>query len=528
MGIYINKGNAAFRDIVTHEYVDKSSLIPLVNATLNSENRYSCVTRCRRFGKSMAARMLCAYYDKSCDSRELFRGLKAEQDKSFETYLNKYYVICVDMTDFTTRFRNETEIVNIIQNKIINDVLLEFPQIIRQEDDDLMEILSRISQSTGERFVMIIDEWDAILREMGTDDYIVTAFVDLLRRLFKGSNSNIVFAGAYLTGILPIKRYNTESALNNFREYTMIRPGKMFGALGFTHEEVKMLCEKHNMDLSEMERWYDGYRIGKASHIFNPYSVMRAINEEEYGSYWTTTGAYDSVITYIQMNYDGLKDDVIRMLSGEHVYVNTTKFQNDMRIVKNRNDVLTVLIHLGYLAYDGDTNECYIPNKEVADEFLNAVEDTSWTRLVDAITASQNLLNATIAGNETAVAQAIDLAHDENTSILSYNDENSLACVLTVAYIWARNEYVIHREYATGKGFADLVMIPRRSVNKPALVIELKFNHAAETAIDQIKCKEYPAKIAEYSGDILLVGINYDREQKRHTCKIERFLGKNS
>ena len=528
MGIYINKGNAAFRDIVTHEYVDKSSLIPLVNATLNSENRYSCVTRCRRFGKSMAARMLCAYYDKSCDSRELFRGLKAEQDKSFETYLNKYYVICVDMTDFTTRFRNEKEIVNIIQNKIINDVLLEFPQIIRQEDDDLMEILSRISQSTGERFVMIIDEWDAILREMGTDDYIVTAFVDLLRRLFKGSNSNIVFAGAYLTGILPIKRYNTESALNNFREYTMIRPGKMFGALGFTHEEVKMLCEKHNMDLSEMERWYDGYHIGKASHIFNPYSVMRAINEEEYGSYWTTTGAYDSVITYIQMNYDGLKDDVIRMLSGEHVYVNTTKFQNDMRIVKNRNDVLTVLIHLGYLAYDGDTNECYIPNKEVADEFLNAVEDTSWTRLVDAITASQNLLNATIAGNETAVAQAIDLAHDENTSILSYNDENSLACVLTVAYIWARNEYVIHREYATGKGFADLVMIPRRSVNKPALVIELKFNHTAETAIDQIKYKEYPAKIAEYSGDILLVGINYDREQKRHTCKIERFLGKNA
>ena len=522
MGIYINKGNAAFRDIVTHEYVDKSSLIPLVNATLNSENRYSCVTRCRRFGKSMAARMLCAYYDKSCDSRELFRGLKAEQDKSFETYLNKYYVICVDMTDFTTRFRNETEIVNIIQNKIINDVLLEFPQIIRQEDDDLMEILSRISQSTGERFVMIIDEWDAILREMGTDDYIVTAFVDLLRRLFKGSNSNIVFAGAYLTGILPIKRYNTESALNNFREYTMIRPGKMFGALGFTHEEVKMLCEKHNMDLSEMERWYDGYRIGKASHIFNPYSVMRAINEEEYGSYWTTTGAYDSVITYIQMNYDGLKDDIIRMLSGEHVYVNTTKFQNDMRIVKNRNDVLTVLIHLGYLAYDGDTNECYIPNKEVADEFLNAVEDTSWTRLVDAITASQNLLNATIAGNETAVAQAIDLAHDENTSILSYNDENSLACVLTVAYIWARNEYVIHREYATGKGYADLVMIPRRNVGKPALVIELKFNHSADTALDQIKRKAYPAKISEYTGDILLVGINYDKEKKLHTCKVER------
>ena len=469
--------------------------------------------------------MLCAYYDKSCDSRELFVGLKAEEDASFDAYLNRYYVISLDMTDFTTKYRKEREIVKFVQHDIMDEVLSLFPDTVTKERDDLMDVLNRISQKTGECFFMIIDEWDAILREMGTNDNIVTAYVDLLRRLFKGSNSNIVFAGAYLTGILPIKRYNTESALNNFREYTMVRPGKMFSALGFTHEEVKMLCEKHDMDLSEMESWYDGYRIGKASHIFNPYSVMRAINEEEYGSYWTTTGVYDSVITYIQMNYDGLKDDIIRMLSGEHVYVNTTKFQNDLRIVKNRNDVLTVLIHLGYLAYDCDAKECYIPNKEVADEFLNAVEDTSWTRLVDAITASQNLLNATIAGNETAVAQAIDLAHDENTSILSYNDENSLACVLTVAYIWARNEYVIHREYATGKGYADLVMIPRRNVSKPALVIELKFNNTADTAIDQIKRKEYPAKIAEYSGNILLVGINYDRETKKHTCRIEKQIG---
>ena len=523
MGIYINRGNSEFRDIVTHEYVDKSSLIPFINATLNSENRYSCVTRCRRFGKSMAAKMLCAYYDKSCDSRALFAGLKVEQDKSFETYLNKYYVICVDMTDFTTKYRGEKEIVHLIQREIIDDILEAFPETRVRERDDLMDILYRISERTGERFVMIIDEWDAILREMGTDDYITTAYVDLLRRLFKGSGSNIVFAGAYLTGILPIKRYNTESALNNFREYTMIRPGKMSSVLGFTHEEVRALCEKHGMDMNEMESWYDGYRIGKASRMFNPYSVMRAINEEEYGSYWTTTGAYDSVITYIQMNFDGLKDDIIRMLAGDRVYVDTTEFLNDMQIVRSKNDVLTVLIHLGYLAYDGDTQECFIPNKEVADEMNNAIKATSWTLLAESIQNSRALLNATVAGNEQAVAQAIDLAHDEHTSILAYNDENSLACVLSVAYIWARNEYVIHREYATGKGYADLVMIPRRNVAKPALVIELKFNHTADTAIDQIKRKDYPSKIAEYTGDILLVGINYDKETKQHTCKIERW-----
>ena len=385
-----------------------------------------------------------------------------------------------------------------------------------------MDILYSINESIGDRFVMIIDEWDAILREMGTDENITTAYVDLLRRLFKGSGSNDVFAGAYLTGILPIKRYNTESALNNFNEYSMIDLAYLAPSFGFTKDEVQALASQHNASMEELKMWYDGYTIGREKSIYNPYSVIKALQRGVCKSYWTTTGAYDSVITYIQMNFDGLKDDIIRMLSGEHVYVNTTKFQNDMRIVRSKNDVLTVLIHLGYLSYDGDTKKCYVPNKEVADEFLNAVEDTSWTRLVDTITASQKLLAATISGNEQAVARAIDLAHDEHTSILAYNDENSLACVLSVAYIWAKNEYVIHREYATGKGYADLVMIPRRNVSKPALVIELKFNHSADTAIDQIKRKEYPAKLAEYTGEILLVGINYDKETKQHTCKIEK------
>ncbi len=522
MGRYINLGNSDFSDIIAHEYVDKTSLIPLINATLNTEKRYSCVTRCRRFGKSMAAKMLCAYYDKSCDSRELFKGLEAEKAESFEAHLNKYYVICLDMTEFTTKYRGERDIVRRMQAQVINDILAEFPQITRREDDDLMDVLCSISESTGEHFMMIIDEWDAILREMGDDTQITTAYVDLLRRLFKGFSSSRVFAGAYLTGILPIKKYNTESALNNFREYSMISPGKMAAALGFTHAEVEALCRKHGMDITEMERWYDGYRIGGEAHIFNPYSVMRAIDNEWYQSYWATTGAFDSVKTYIQMNFDGLKDDIIRMLAGESVPVITTSFQNDMRVINSKNDVLTVLIHLGYLAYDRTTYKCYIPNKEVADEMNNAVTTTSWWQLAKTLENSQSLLEATTAGNEEAVARAIDRAHDENTSILSYNDENSLACVLTIAYIWARNEYIVHREYATGKGYADLVMIPRRHVAKPALIIELKFSHSADTAIAQIKRKNHPTKIAEYAGDMLLVGINYDKATKQHTCKIER------
>ena len=481
----------------------------------------------------MAAKMLCAYYDKSCDSRELFSGLKAEQDASFETYLNKYSVIYLDVTSFTARPELRANIVRAIQSEIIYELKEAFPDVRYKDNSDLMDVLSAVHNATGEKFFFIIDEWDAICREFperhkmkgdpeSISPTVLDEYVMLLRRLFKTQDSDEVFAGAYLTGILPIKKYNTESALNNFCEYSMVDPAFMASCFGFTEDEVMALAEKHNASMENLKMWYDGYNIGSERSIYNPYSVMKALQRGVCKSFWTTTGAYDSVITYIQMNYDGLKDDIIRMLAGEKVYVNTLKFQNDMNVVRSRNDVLTVLIHLGYLAYDDDKKLCYIPNKEVGDEFLNAVEDTSWTRIVDTITASQRLLDATIAGNAQAVERAIDLAHDENTSILSYNDENSLACVLSVAYIWAKNEYIIHREYATGKGYADLVMIPRRNVSKPALVIELKFGHSADTALDQIRRKDYPAKIAEYSGEILLVGINYDKETKQHSCKIER------
>ena len=535
MGTYINKGNNAFRDIVSHEYIDKTSLIPLINATLNSENRYSCVTRCRRFGKSMAAKMLCAYYDKSCDSRELFVGLKVEQDKSFETYLNRYCVIYLDVTSFTARPELRVNIVRNIQDKIIKELRDEFPDVKYDEGFDLMDTLAAIHQATGEKFFFIIDEWDAICREFpdrqkmkgdpaSVSPTIMDEYVMLLRRLFKTQDSDEVFAGAYLTGILPIKRYNTESALNNFCEYSMIDPAYLAPCYGFTEDEVRALANQHNASMDNLKMWFDGYTIGSEKSIYNPYSVMRSLQRGICRSYWTTTGAYDSVITYIQMNFDGLKDDIIRMLAGEHVYVDTTEFLNDMHIVRSKNDVLTALIHLGYLAYDFESQECYIPNKEVADEMNNAIKATSWDAIAKTITDSKNLINSTISCNEQAVERAVDLAHDENTSILSYNDENSLACVLSLAYIWAKNEYVIHREYATGKGYAVLVMIPRRNVNKPALVIELKYNHSANTAIEQIKRKDYPSKIAEYTGDIVLVGINYDKDTKQHSCKIEKLV----
>ena len=522
MGTYINIGNAGFQSARNGEYVDKSMLISVVNKTLFTERRFSCVSRCRRFGKSMAAKMLYAYYDHSCDSRSQFADLAIAGDPTFEQHLNKYPAIYLDMTSFVTRYHDE-HIVAHIESELKQDILEAYPDVKVKESDDLMNTLIRILEHTGKPFFFIIDEWDAICREFAPGTKAMDGYVTWLRRMFKSQEAMRVFAGVYMTGILPIKKYKTESALNNFQEYSMVEPGDMGEYFGFTKDEVRTLADKHSIDFDELEKWYDGYQIGDILSMFNPNSVIQAVSRRRCRSYWASTGAYDAVANYIQMNYEGLKDDIILMLAGGRCKVNPTKFQNDMSIIRSKDDALTVLIHLGYLSYDWKKSECYIPNKEVGGEMVNAVEDNNWAGVVTALQASEQLLQDTLDGDEEAVARAIDAAHDENTSILSYNNENSLACVLSIAYYYARNDYVMHRELASGKGFADIVLIPRKNVESPAIVVELKFRQDADAAIDQIKRRQYPAKVAQYTSDLLLVGINYDRDTKQHTCHIETY-----
>lgn len=522
MGKYINVGNVGFQRIRNGEYVDKSPLISIVNSTLQTERQYSCVTRCRRFGKSMAAKMLCAYYDHSCDSRSLFADLEIVKDASFEVHLNKYPVIYLDMTDFVSRYKID-DIVDKIDAALLDDVSKAYPQVPIRQDDMLMDYLLDVVEVTGEQFIFIIDEWDAICREFASGTKAMDAYVSWLRRMFKSQQGMRVFAGVYMTGILPVKKYKTESALNNFTEYSMVEPRKMAPYFGFTKDEVRMLAKKHNMDYSELEKWYDGYQLGSEPSIFNPNSVMQALYTGRCRSFWASTGAYDAVAHYIQMNYEGLKDDIISMLAGGRCAVDPTGFQNDMSVIRTRDDVLTVLIHLGYLSYEWKESECYIPNHEVAGEMVNAVKNSNWSNVAQAIEKSKQLLRFTLDGNEEAVAKGVDAAHDENTSILSYNDENSLTCVLSLAFYYAKNDYILHRELPTGKGFADLVLIPRKNVDSPAIVIELKYNKDADTAINQILRKEYPTKVLQYSDNLLLVGINYDRETKQHSCRIEHW-----
>ena len=521
MGTYINIGNMVFQSARNGEYVDKSGLIAVVNRTLNTERRFSCVTRSRRFGKSMAAKMLSAYYDHSCDSRSLFADLEIAKNPDFEKHLNKYPVIFLDFSAFAEHFHNP-DIVHLVQRKVKEDIQETYPDVALKEDESLMEALIRINTATQQQFILIIDEWDAICREHKAGTSAMDVYVNWLRSMFKSAKANDVFAGVYLTGILPIKKYNTQSALNNFTEYSMVEPRQMGRFFGFTKDEVHALATKYGVDFDDLEKWYDGYQIGDELSMFNPNSVIQAVEVGRCRSYWASTGAYDAITPYINMNFEGLKDDIIRMLGGGRCKVNPTKFQNDMHDIRSKDDALTVLIHLGYLSYNWRKDECYIPNHEVEGEMANAIEASHWKHVTEALLQSRQLLQDTLDGDAEAVARGIEAVHDENTSILSYNNENSLACVLSLAYYYARNNYVIYRELPTGKGFADLVLLPRKNVDSPAIIVELKFNKDADSAIDQIRRKQYPAKVAQYADHLLLVGINYDRQTKTHSCVIEQ------
>jgi hypothetical protein len=417
----------------------------------------------------------------------------------------------------------DCDIVSYINIEVINQMKTYFPDLIDNDDDSLPEVLERINCEIGEQFIVIIDEWDCIFRTEKDDTKLQENFMSFLSAMFKGAASDAFIKLAYITGILPIKKYGHQSALNNFDEYTMVNPLKLAPYVGFTENEVKQLCEKFNIDFDECKLWYDGYSFNKMKSVYSPNSVMLAMKNEEFNSYWTYTETYESLKHYIEMNFDGLKDAIIRMLGGARQRIKTRSFQNDMVNIKSKDDVMTLLIHLGYLAYDNERKEVYIPNREVAEEFENAVEDGNWTIISDVLLESEDLLEATINGDSDFVAEQLDKVHSDNSSILSYNNELSLSCAITIAYFSAQKDYSRFRDLPTGKGFADIVFIPRKKCDKPAMIIELKWDKDADTAIKQIKEKRYVGQLDEYSENLLLVGINYDKETKKHSCLIEKF-----
>lgn len=521
MGIYLNPSNDLFYNDVTHSpfYIDKTMLIDNTNRMMFGVQKHICISRPRRFGKSMAANMLVAYYSRGADSRELFSRLKIGQTADFEKHLNKYNVFYFDIRSFASKSQNIEALIHLLDKKIIGELKAEFSDVEFSEDYSSDEMLMAVYYAKKIPFVFIIDEWDCVFRVFRSDSDGQNAYLNYLRTLLKDKP---YVALDYATGIFPIKKYGEHSALNMYNEYTMQTAVPFSEFVGFTEEEVEGLCERYGLSLDEMKKWYNGY-VTDGISVYNPQSVVSVCTRGVFANYWTQTETYEALKDYICLNFDGLRDKITDMIAGGHIKIDTTTFVNDMVNFSTADDILTLLVHLGYLTYDFATKEAWIPNYEVREQFISTVRVLKWQNVTRLVQVSAELLNATLASDSEKVAELVEAAHENYTSVLRYNDENALACVITLAYYAAQDDYVIHRELATGKGFADIALIPRKLGTRPAVVIELKHNNTADAAIAQIKARNYPQKLMEYSGEILLVGISYD-DDKGHSCVIERIV----
>ena len=523
MGIYLNPNNDNFKEITKRDiYVDKTMMIRAINSIMQTSNKYICVSRPRRFGKTFAGNMLSAYFSKGCDSRELFSHFKIGRDESFESNLNKLNVIKIDMNSEYQNERDKDKLLENMQDKIVNEFREQFPDIDLTQRESVGNSILKAYAQKNEKFVVIIDEYDVLVRE-NVSEKLFSEYLGFLNGLFKSDTLRPAISLAYITGILPVIRDRVQSKLNNFREYTILDAGKLAEFIGFTSGEVQELCEKYNVDFSEMKRWYDGYKQ-RGFEIYNPESVIMSIEDESFSSYWSKTSTYAVISDRIKQNFDGTKDDVIKMIAGESIDIDVFMYMNTMTEFISKDDIFTYLIHLGYLDYDREEKKCRIPNKEVLEEWQRAVSVVDEYKVTDKIIkASKELLSETLKGNGKAVAESLDMSHIHVTSNRSYNNEDALQSAIYLSFIYALNKYTIVKEMTTGKGFADVVFIPYVP-NIPAMIIELKRNDSTESALNQIKEKKYFDSLAQYSGNLLFVGINYDENKKTHTCKIEQFI----
>lgn len=526
MGMFFNPDNSAFQVALNSEiYIDKTGLLEYTNKQLNTKQALICNSRPRRFGKSTTADMLTAYYSKGCKSEELFKGKAISKSMSFYTHLNQYNLIHFDVQWCLTQVNAAEDVVIFIEKNIIKELKNSYFNIIPSSIKTLSATLAYIYNETKNKFIIIIDEWDVLIRDEAANTAVQKNYINFLQSIFKGTEPTKYISLAFLTGILPIKKVKTQSAMNNFDEFTMIDPSIFTPYIGFTEKEVIELCERYHKDFEEVKRWYDGYELNNC-HVYNPKAVVSVMLRGDFQSYWSQTGTYESILSLIDKNFDGLRTSIIAMLSGDSIKVKTKSYQNDMITFKNKDDVITALIHLGYLAYHQKSQTAFIPNEEIRTEFAEALEENKWNEFIDFQKRSEKLLSATLNMNEKEVAEVIEDIHHKYVSAIQYNDENSLSSVLTIAYLSAMQYYFIPiREMPAGKGFADFIFLPKTEyINEiPALLIELKWNKSVNTVIQQIKDKNYTEALERYTGDILLVGINYDKKTKKHQCLIEQF-----
>jgi hypothetical protein len=524
-------------------FVDKTNFIEITNNRLNEDNRFLAVTRPRRFGKTVTAHMLLAYYSKGYAGSKIFDDLHIANRVDYLEHLNKYDVIYIDMNTIDGLFDNYSnqkekvegvnDLVDYLEYSIINELKLnnEFSECLEKhqvESTALLKALLAITQEMSTKFIFIMDEWDLVYREYRNDEILQQKFIKLLKNLFKSDGGKACFGLAYLTGILPIKKYNSQSALNNFKEYNMLTPEPFETYFGFTEEEVAEIVKSPDCTLShqELKKWYEGYKLN-CIDIYNPNSVVSAVSDGKCKSYWSGTSSNEEVVRLINMDFDGIKEDIINLIEGDEVTFSCANFQNDMVTLKDKNDVFSLLVCLGYLGCSETKNQfrkvAYVPNAEIKAVLLDIVREQNWYERIETIKRSENLLKAIKELDGTTVATIIQDIHNSSAvSLLDYNDEESLTYCVMTGLLWSTlDDYSYHREDQAGKGSVDLVYEPLTR-RHPLILIEFKYDGSAEEAIAQIKKQEYfKSYIGQYR-NIIIVGINYSTKTKDHQCLIEK------
>ena len=585
MGNILNPGNDnSFIKLVkakdTRVFVDKTDFIEKTNALFNTDGNLLAVTRPRRFGKTVTAHMLSAYYSKGYAGQKIFDDLKISYKDCFSEHLNRYDVIYIDMNSIDGRYKNylkKTKRVQVVESLVD---YLEY-SIIRElrgqknfaecfenndiENTGLLEALSALQTDLNAQFIFIMDEWDLVYREYPHDEPLQKSFINLLKDLFKSDDGYACFTLVYLTGILPIKKYNSQSALNGFDEYNMLSPGDFADYFGFTEDEVAEIVKspKCQISLQELKEWYEGYKI-RGTDIYNPNSVTKAVSRNECISYWSGTSSNEEVVRLINMNFDGIRNDILHLIEGREISFNCGRFQNDMVSIKSEDDVLCLLVCLGYLGCknpdddifeDEKSSDCnrkgtttqqtekteqdeqtktankknrriaYVPNAEIKSALMDIVREQDWYERMDTIRRSENLLRAIRSLDGKRTAELIQEVHNSpSVSIYDYNSESALTFCVITGLLWSTlDDYDCHREDQSGKGRVDLVYEPSVKGSEPLILIEFKYGESAETALQQIKTQEYYRRYTKkYAKNIILVGINYDPKTKDHQCLIEK------
>ena len=524
-------------------FVDKTDFIEHINERINEDNCFLAITRPRRFGKTVTAHMLSAYYSKGYAGKNIFDNLEIANKPSFDEHLNKYDVIYIDMNSICGLYKGYLKkdnkitgvktLIDYLEYSIITDLREreDFAECLKKhqtENIGLLEALSNLRNDLNAQFIFIMDEWDLIYRDYRNDTQLQEDFIDLLRGLFKSDGGQACFALAYLTGILPIKKYNSQSALNCFDEYNMLAPGNYAPYFGFTEDEVAQIVKSPDCKVShqDLKEWYEGYKI-KGIDIYNPNSVCKAVSRNECISYWSGTSSNEEVVNLINMNFDGIKDNIIHLVEGSIIQFSCTTFQNDMVSIKTKDDIFSLLVCLGYLGCvddGGDYRLAYVPNKEIKQALMSIIRTQEWYERMETIKRSENLLKAILELDGITTAQLIQDVHNSPAvTLLDYNDEESLTYCVMTGLLWSTlGKYISRREEQAGKGRADLIYEPVLKGTVPLILIEFKYDGSAEEAINQIKNQEYFKRYSEQYRDIIIVGINYSTKTKDHQCLIEK------